>query len=124
MVRKEEVSYRKTMHSAAASQGGGGDFPVVAPTSAVGKCTSFFSCKSRSKSVGELSIPVDLGERDDIGTLTALHHGVPIALELAEDAASVKLKNKIKELEAMSDAYETLENALNERFFGLCQDSE
>ena len=127
-VRRAEASYFKTLRYDAIRGGGGGGVPEP-NSSGGGGCTSFFShtlsCKSRSKSMDKLSNPL---VADPVGgegvDLITLHRGVPISLELKEDEASIKVKNRIKQLEAVSDAHEAMENTLNEQFSGLCCDSE
>ena len=121
-VRKAELNFRKRFYAAS-----GGGAAVPAGGSAMGSCTSFFSCKSRSKSIDDLRILrpdlADPGTEED-RDLTAVHRGTPIALELREDEASMHLREEMKKLEVATDAYDAMENSLNESFVGLCLDSQ
>jgi hypothetical protein len=119
-VRKAELSYRKRFYAAS---GGGG----AVPSTTIGNCTRFFSCESRSKSMDDLRISrpdLSLADPNTEGEdMSVVHHGVPIALELKEDEASVHLKQEINRLEAVTDAYDAMESSLNESLAGLCEDS-
>lgn len=120
-VRKAELSFRKRFY--AASGGGAATDP---PSSIIGSCMKFFSCKSRSKSMDDLRVTrpdLSVLVEGEAGDLTAVQRGAPIALELKEDEASLQLREEIRKLETTANAYDAMESNLNESFAGLCEDS-